>query len=120
MIPRNTPLQRSTKRIPRRRAKPRRGPADVPPFDWRNKPYRDWLHDKPCACGCRRTPCDAAHTGKVNGTSSKAADSTCAPLYRLCHNAYDADRKGFEAQMGVDMQAVAAKYWGIYGEGKCT
>lgn len=98
-----TPLKRSTKPIPKRRAKPRRGPLRCPA-------YRAWLRDKFCGCGCGRTPCHAAHT-QNNGTGSKGPDSGCGPLFWRCHREYDAGRKDFEAKYGVDMKNVAARYW---------
>lgn len=85
-----------------RRGTARRGPM-------RSARYRAYLHDKPCACGCGRTPCDPAHT-ENNGMSSKGRDSSCVPLYRDCHRAYDAGRREFELRHQVNMGEVAT-YW---------
>lgn len=94
--------------IPKRRSKPRRGPL-------RDKRYMAWLHDKPCACGCNRTPCDPAHTVN-NGMRSKGPDSSCVPLFRICHESYDKDRKGFERRTGRDMKVSAARWYARYQE----
>ncbi len=110
MIHRNTAPRK-------RRPGKRRGPM-------RDPKYRAWLREQIC---CIYGPCrgadnlecvylqtDPAHTGKVNGMSSKAADSTCAPLCRKHHDEYDSGRTKFEAKYRVDMKALAAEYYNRY------
>jgi hypothetical protein len=103
-------IARNSKPIPKRRAKPRRGPM-------RDPAYRAWLHSKPCACGCGRMPCHAAHT-QNGGMRMKGPDSSCVPLYPACHTggplSYDFGRRAFEARHGVDMRAIAARYYAEY------
>jgi len=103
-----TPLKRSTKPIPRRRAKPRRGPLRCPA-------YRQWLKDRRCSV-CPATPSDPAHTAN-NGTGSKGPDSSCAPLCRVHHREYDAGRKKFEAKYGIEMRTVAGAFWFVFSTG---
>lgn len=102
MIQRRTPLARSTKQIPRRRSKPRRGPL-------RSPEYRAWLTIRRCVV-CHRRECDPAHTAN-NGMRSKGADSSCAPLCREHHREYDAGRAAFQDKYQVDMQEAAAAHW---------
>lgn len=117
---RRTPLQRSTKPISKRRAKPRRTTM------LRDAGYRAWLRERgycpvcnPCVwqidgtaaggpCGC-----DAAHTER-GGMSMKGPDSSCAPLCRVHHREYDAEHKAFEVKYGIDMKAVAKAWWDLY------
>lgn len=127
---RRTPLKRSTKPIPKRRAKPRRGPM-------RDPEYRAFLSiDGSCVACCMklrvmgwrdpiRLPtelCDPCHT-ENGGMRMKGPDSSCAPLCRVHHDEYDGRRKlpngevgrlAFEAYYGVDMKAVAKAWWDLY------
>lgn len=111
MIQRKKPIARSTKPIPRRRARPRRGPMRCPE-------YRAWLRERRCAAAIITErdcagPIDAAHT-ENNGLSSKGPDSSCAPLCRSHHKKYDSGRKAFELKYKVDMQKLAAAHWLAY------
>jgi hypothetical protein len=96
-----SPLTRSSKPIPKRRSKPRRGPADIPVDEWRSPLYRGWIRETGLcvACGAllenpelvpgvrldQLRPgylpgyCDPAHT-ENGGRSMKGRDSSCAPL----------------------------------------
>ncbi len=101
-----TALKRSTKPIPKRRAKPRRGPL-------RSPTYRAWLRLKVCVivgCGFVSEP---AHTVN-NGMRSKGPDSSCVPLCRNHHREYDAGRKAFEAKYGIDMKTAASGFWWLW------
>lgn len=100
-----SPVKRSTKPIPRRRVKPRRGPLRVPA-------YRKFLRDRRC-CVCPAVGCDPAHTAN-NGMRSKGPDSSCAPLCRDHHREFDAGRKAFEEKYGIDMKVAAAAHWLLY------
>lgn len=113
--------------IPRKRAKPRRVSVV------RSPEYREYVRTICCTiceklcrtCGgkcigqgdCVGVWCDAAHTTN-NGMSSKGGDDTCAPLCRVHHAEYDADRKAFERKYGVDMKAVAKAWWELFNRRK--
>ncbi len=106
-------LASAPKRIPCKRAKPRKGPM-------RDPKYRRWLHGEPCAVRWflgMASPCsggsDAAHT-KNNGMRSKGPDSSCVPLCRKHHSEYDADRAAFEKTYGVNMREIAAEHHACY------
>ena len=59
----------------------------------RDEGYLKWLRKKPCACGCGKSPSDAAHLragsvayGKENpGLGAKPSDCWAMPLHRSCH-----------------------------------
>lgn len=106
MIQRRTAPKRSTKPIPSKRSKPRRGPM-------RSPEYRRWLHEKPCHV-CGKMPCDPAHTGRNGGMSMKSDDSSCVPLCRKCHRLYDSDRKHFETIVGYDLHEKSAIYYQLF------
>ncbi len=135
-----SPITRSSKPIPRRRERPRRGPGDVPAEEWRNEAYRAWLREEGKCVACVRLIrrpdlipgvhleqlhpgvhagyCDPAHT-ENNGMSSKGPDSSCAPLCRGFgllnhHEEYDAGRERFERKYGLDMQREAAAHWYLW------
>lgn len=105
-----TPLKRSTKPIPKRRSKPRRGPLRCPA-------YRAWLKDKRC-CVCPWqpghmlgfVPSDPAHT-QNNGMRSKGSDASCIPLCRTHHEEFDSGRKSFQQKYGVDADLEATTYY---------
>jgi hypothetical protein len=97
----------------RKRAKPRRSV-------YRNAAYRRWCTQQACVVSGwrdsdwikiweRYAVIDPAHSGKVNGTSSKAPDYTCVPLERVLHTEYDRGRGKFEKKWGVCMADEAAK-----------
>lgn len=98
----------------KRRRKARRGPL-------RDPKYRAWLRRFCCMLrgqdnfrSCDSWQVDPAHTGRVNGMSSKAGDDTCLPLCRKHHAEYDSGRVAFEKKYGVDMKALAKEYWTRY------
>lgn len=115
--------------VRKKRSKPRRGPM-------RDKGYRNWLKEQPCAVSDRiplanghvitfpkpvpgvftfdcEQQTDPAHTVN-NGMGSKGPDSSCAPLCRKHHREYDAGREAFENKYGVDMKKIAAQNWARY------
>src|SRR5689334_22130582 len=100
------------KRTPvKKRRGPRRGPR-------RDQAYKDWLKQNArCIIPVHDLfglyTVDPAHT-QNNGMSSRGPDSSCAPLCRQHHREYDAGRAAFEAKYGVDMEALAAKYYAEY------
>ena len=103
--------------IERRREGVRRGPPDVPPEKWRNKAYREWLSDQPCAV-CGRRPAEPAH-GPVNGIGSKGPDNEAVTLCHLHHAAMHAIGSWvaferlveLEYRSRFDRAAVAAEHW---------
>ena len=116
-------LKRSTKPIPRRRAKPRRGPLRDPGYlaflreegrcpacshDWRLRDFGgDTRH-------LGRLPCDPAH-GPVNGKGSKGPDNEALPLCRVHHA--EQHRLGwpaFEARYGFNRQRESEIWWSAY------
>jgi hypothetical protein len=101
-------LERLRRPIPKVRRKPRRGPE-------RNKNYRLWLRRQLCvicvftkAFPVRRG--EPAHTAR-NGMGSKGPDSSCLPLCRGHHREYDANRKAFEHEYGLDMRQLAKEHY---------
>jgi hypothetical protein len=100
--------------IPKRRAKPRRGPL-------RSPKYRKWLTHERCAVAqsilsgrlCDVGFSDPAHT-QNNGMRSKGPDSSCGPLCHLHHLLYDKNRGVFEEVFGLDMKAIAAEHYARY------
>lgn len=127
MIQRRSPLRRSQKRIQTRRRVPRRGPATIPPEEWRNAAYRRFLAQNGRCVVCWQSPdpgsgpdpfnllIDPCHT-ENNGTSSKGRDSSCVPLCRVHHQEYDSGRVAFEERYEVDMKREAAVWWGKFLE----
>lgn len=133
---RRTPLKRSTKPLPKRRTKPRRGPTGIPAAEWRNPAYRRFIVAEGLCVACARNAlrnverwpilamcrplkgaCDPAHT-ENNGMRSKGRDSSCAPLCRVHHREYDSGRVAFEQLYGLDMQREAAIWWKSFGTWK--
>jgi hypothetical protein len=117
---RRKPLKRSTKpiarrkRIPCKRAKPRRGPL-------RDPGYLDFLR-KECATVValgftgRHTVgrCDAAH-GPANGRGSKGPDNEALPLTREQHEEQTKiGHAAFAAKYGFDWRHEAAAHYKAY------
>lgn len=117
--------------IPRKRAKPRRTNQS------RDPGYLAYLREFGLCAACTSCTigellsrhhlfCDPCHT-KNGGMSMKGPDSGCAPLCRVHHDQYDGRAKlpngevgkvAFEAYYGLDMKAVAAKWYKMYLEQK--
>jgi hypothetical protein len=122
VIQRRNPLKRSTKRIPTRRAKPRRGPLSIPPEEWRNPAYRQFLREEGRCVACPSADytmlrkyltvqCDPAH-GPPNGKGSKGPDAGCIPLCRAHHEEqHQMGWPAFEAQYGFNREREAAAWW---------
>lgn len=128
---RRTPLKRSTKRIPTRRAKPRRGPAGIPAEEWRNAAYRQFLREegKCIVPGCithfgrmtfRASPdawpfvIDPMH-GPPNGRGSKGPDAGCIPGCRAHHE--EQTKTGwpaFEKKYGFNREREAAVWFAAF------
>jgi hypothetical protein len=124
---RRSPLKRSTKPIRKRRpGPPRRGPADIPPEEWRNPEYLDFLREEGYCRACRIQPLNpyeysALDTGRFgmdpmhgppNGGSQKGPDTGAIPGCRTHHD--EQTRIGwpaFEAKYGFSREAEAAKWY---------
>ncbi len=112
---RRTPLKRGTKRIPQRRATPRRTTAK------RDGDYMEWIRGRKClvcmetkGSDATRYGSDPAHT-RINGRGSKGDDSSCVPLCREHHaELHQRGGKDFEAKYRIDLAAEAVTYYGIY------
>ena len=128
---RHCPLKRSMKPIPRKRAKPRRGPL-------RDPGYLAFLREEgKCQCClvfireagyCGLTPgsevalrpamiaglCDPAH-GPVNGRGSKGPDNGALPLCRVHHKEQHLiGWPAFEAKYGFNREGEAAAWYKAY------
>lgn len=106
-------LQRHTRIPARRKGGPRRGPAGIPPEQWRNPAYLAFLREEGTCCvpGCGLKHCDPAH-GPVNGRGSKGPDAEAIPLCRRHHEIQT--RLGwaaFEREFEIDRAHWAASYW---------
>lgn len=127
-----TPLKRSTKPMRARRAKPRRGPAGIPPDQWRNPGYRRFLREEGRCVPCTKEiaglwpqllpVCDPMH-GPPNGRSQKGPDAGCIPGCRSHHE--EQTRIGwpaFEVKYGFSREKEAAVWWTafqIWKESQC-
>jgi len=115
MIRRRAPLKRSRKPIPRKRAKPRRGPL-------RDPGYLKFLR---AACRCvaedddNHSPSIEAAHGPVNGLGSKGPDNEALPLCRFHHliqhamgwAAFEAEYFGRSRQFEAAAQYEAYQIW---------
>lgn len=114
MIRRSKPLARSTKPIPRRRTKPRRGPM-------RDREYLAFLRGEckcavglRCTCFARVGGCEAAH-GPVNGMRSKGPDNEAIPLCPSHHREqHGIGLAAFEVKYGFDWKMEAAAHYKTY------
>ena len=79
----------------------------------------------PCACGCLRTPCDAAHVryadlarGKTaTGMAVKPSDCWTVPLTRACHEAqHGMNERAFWSSKGVDPLDLAERLYAVSGD----
>lgn len=104
----------------RRRGGPRRGPSSVPPEQWRNRKYIDFLKTEgwcfPCSLAVlysKPVPggCDPAH-GPINGLSSKGPDADAIPLCRTHHDEqHQIGWRGIEIKYGFRRKVIAAYWW---------
>jgi len=114
MTRRRMPLKPSRKPIPRKRAKPRRGPL-------RDPGYLAFLREE-CACavasGCTGRfsagHCDAAH-GRANGRGSKGPDKEALPLCREHHREqHSIGLRAFQETYGFEWLREAAAHYTAY------
>jgi hypothetical protein len=98
----------------RRRSRPRRGPAGIPPDEWRNPPFRRFLTIWGRCAVCLAGGCDPAH-GPVNGGSSKGPDCECIPLCPLHHAEQHAiGWPAFEALHEINRLLIAVRWWAMF------
>lgn len=120
---RRSPLKRSTKQIRKRRpGPPRRGPASIPPEEWRNPAFLDFLRTEGECEACpnadykllRRytaVECEPMH-GPPNGRSQKGPDTGAIPGCRPHH--VEQTKIGwpaFEAKYGFSREERAAEWY---------
>ena len=84
------------------------------------KPVRDpkylrFLKRLPCVACLRTWNVDPAHTG-AHGMSQKSCDLKAIPLCRRCHEAFDADPRGFAERNRLDIPALIAQFNRFYQE----
>jgi hypothetical protein len=79
----------------------------------RSEAYRRLVADLPCACGCGRMPCQAAHPNTGKGMALKTDDRRCFPLAPECHRAFDQGamfpkdaRRQWEERWGAQTRAA--------------
>jgi hypothetical protein len=73
----------------------------------RNPLYTRWIKRFPCVlCGGTRKV-DPMHTGP-HGMGQKACDMKVLPGCRKCHDAFDADPRGFAGERGLDIESWIA------------
>ncbi len=81
----------------------------------RDPEYRRFIKRLPCAACLRTWNVDPAHTGP-HGLRQKSCDLSCIPLCRNCHQAFDADPRGFAARNRLDIPALILKFNSFYRE----
>ncbi len=107
------PPQLARAPIPKKRAKPRKGPE-------RSEAYKRWIRTLPClSCGLEGKS-EAAHTGTDGGMRMKASDYSCLPLCPACHtrnpDAYHSPggKARLEARIGRACAEAAGELRGRY------
>ena len=99
--PLKKPPQQARIPIPKKRAKPRRGPE-------RSEKYKAWIRTLPSIL-TGKTPCEACHTGTDGGMRMKASDFSCVPMTRKEHIEYHAtSRAAMERKYGVSFAGACA------------
>ncbi len=82
------------------------------------KPIRDEARRR----FCKRYPCigcgqtwgiDAMHSGS-HGLGQKSCDTTTLPGCRKCHDAFDADPRGFAREHGLNIRSEVRKMNALY------
>jgi hypothetical protein len=117
-----------TQHIPKRRAKPRRGPPGIPPEEFRCPAYLRWLRiegvdsielNKNLQLGMAEqaamwsaSRCVEPCHGPVNGTRSKGPDSGAIPMTREKHlEQHKIGWPAFEKKYGFSRPELAAYWW---------
>ena len=77
--------------------------------------YRRFIKSLPCAACLKTWNVDPCHTGP-HGINQKSCDLSCIPLCRSCHDAFDADPRGFAARHNMDVAALIQKFNTFYCE----
>lgn len=81
----------------------------------RNEQYKRFIKRLPCVACLKTWGIDPCHTGP-HGLSSKSSDLSCIPLCRRCHDAFDADPRGFAESEGLDIAALVARFNQLWKE----
>jgi hypothetical protein len=81
----------------------------------RDAEYRRFIKRLPCVACLKTWNVDPAHTGP-HGMAQKSSDLTCIPLCRKCHDAFDADPRGFAEQQKLDVPALIARLNRFYSQ----
>jgi hypothetical protein len=91
----------------------------------RDNGHLAFIRRLPCACGCLRTPCDAAHVryadlsrGKAStGMAVKPDDSWTVPLHRTCHEAqHGMNERAWWQSKGRDPLDLAERLYAVSGD----
>lgn len=81
----------------------------------RDPQYKRFIKRLPCVACLKTWGVDPCHTGS-HGLSTKSSDLSCIPLCRKCHDAFDADPRGFVARERIDIAALITKFNRFYRE----
>lgn len=79
----------------------------------RDREYLRFIKRLPCVACLRTWWIDPAHTGP-HGTGQKSSDLSCIPLCRRCHDAFDADPRGFAERHKLDIPALIQMFNRFY------
>lgn len=90
-----------------------------------DRAHLQFIRRLPCACGCLRTPCDAAHVryadlarGKTyTGKGVKPSDRWTVPLTRACHEEqHGMNERAFWDARGIDPLDLAERLYAVSGD----
>ena len=81
----------------------------------RDPQYRRFIKRLPCVACLQTWGVAPAHTGP-HGMAQKACDLKCIPLCRKCHDAFDADPRGFAEAQKLDIPALIQRFKQFYRE----
>lgn len=90
-----------------------------------DRAHLQFIRRLPCACGCLRTPCDAAHIryadltrGKTyTGKGVKPSDRWTVPLTRACHtDQHSTNEQAWWASKGIDPLDLAERLYAVSGD----
>lgn len=91
----------------------------------RDNGHLSYVRRLPCACGCMRSPCDAAHVryadltrGKTyTGKQVKPSDKWTVPLTRACHEAqHGGNEMAWWQSRGIDPLDLAERLYAVSGD----
>lgn len=91
----------------------------------RDNGHLAFIRRLPCACGCLRSPCDAAHVRYADLTRDKPytakgvkpSDKWTVPLFRECHQEqHGGSERTFWDGRGIDPLALAERLYAVSGD----